>query len=697
MKSLIIAEKPSVAREIARVLDLREKHKSYIEGKQYIITWALGHLVELKMPENYDPKYKTWRLEDLPIIPDKMGLKVIRQTSHQFKAIEGLAKRQDIKELIIATDAGREGELVARWIIEKIHWRKPIKRLWISSVTDRAIRDGFKQLKPGEQFENLYQSAVCRAEADWLIGLNVSRALTTKYKDPLSAGRVQTPTLSLIIDREKQIQKFVPKKYWVIKAKCGSLEVEWEKNGEKRIFDKEQAEKMITKVNGQKAVVTEINTKEKAEQQPLPYDLNELQRDANKRYGFSAKKTLSVLQKLYEEHKYVTYPRTDSRYLTTDMEATMYERLTGISSAYKEEVKPLLANRGKVIAKRVFNNEKVSDHHAIIPTEEKVHINDLSSDERKIYDLIVRRFLTIFYPPFKYETVQAQFKVNGETFTAKARNIKDWGFKKIQGHDEEEPAHNNLQTLKIGQNDSIRGIQMEERLTEPPLRYSEADLLGQMEKYGLGTPATRAEIIERLVETEVVERQNGRFYSTQKGRQLMDLVNKDLKSPELTAKWEKELELIARGKANPKQFLKNIRKQTEALVSEIKQSDKQYRTPNLTGSKCPECGSFLKERNTKDGKFLVCSSLDCSYRRRKEPKLSNRRCPQCHKKMEIHEGKAGLYFQCRNCNIVEKAEEKKKAVNKREERKLLQKYTKKDESFGTSLGDLLKAKLEGKE
>ena len=697
MKSLIIAEKPSVAREIARVLDLREKHKSYIEGKQYIITWALGHLVELKMPENYDQKYKTWRLEDLPIIPAKMGLKVIKQTSHQFKAIDGLAKRQDIKELIIATDAGREGELVARWIIEKIHWKKPIKRLWISSVTDRAIRDGFKQLKPGKQFENLYQSAVCRAEADWLIGLNVSRALTTKYKDPLSAGRVQTPTLSLIIDREKQIQKFVPKKYWVIKAKCGALEIEWEKNGEKRIFDKEQAEKIITKLYGQKAVVTGFNTKEKAEQQPLPYDLNELQRDANKRYGFSAKKTLSVLQKLYEEYKYVTYPRTDSRYLTTDMEATMYERLTGISSAYKEEVKPLLANKGKVLAKRVFNNEKVSDHHAIIPTEEKVHINDLSSDERKIYDLIVRRFLTIFYPSFKYEMIQAQFKANGETFTTKSRNIIDWGFKKIQGHDEEESAQNHLHALKIGQNYSIQDIQTEERLTEPPLRYSEADLLGQMEKYGLGTPATRAEIIERLVETEVVERQNGRFYSTQKGRQLMDLVNKDLKSPELTAKWEKELELIARGKANPKQFLKNIRKQTEALVSEIKQSDKQYRTPNLTGSKCPECGSFLKERNTKDGKFLVCSSLDCSYRRRKEPKLSNRRCPQCHKKMEIHEGKAGLYFQCRNCNIVEKAEEKKTAVNKREERKLLQKYTKKDESFGTSLGDLLKAKLEGKE
>lgn len=697
MKSLIIAEKPSVAREIARVLDLREKHKSYIEGKQYVITWALGHLVELKMPENYNPKYKTWRLEDLPIIPDKMGLKVIKQTSHQFKAIEGLAKRNDFKELIIATDAGREGELVARWIIEKINWKKPIKRLWISSVTDRAIRDGFKQLKPGEQFENLYQSAVCRAEADWLIGLNVSRALTTKYKDPLSAGRVQTPTLSLIINREKQIQKFIPQKFWMIKAKCGAFDIEWEKNGEKRIFEKEKAEKIIHKLQGQKACVIGINTKEKTEQQPLPYDLNELQRDANKRYGFSAKKTLNVLQKLYEEHKYVTYPRTDSRYLTTDMEATMFERLTGISSAFKDEVQPILARKGKVMSKRVFNNEKVSDHHAIIPTEEKVHLNDLSSDERKIYDLIVRRFLTIFFPPFKYEIIQAQFEVNGEKFAAKARNIKDWGFKKVQDRDEEETAHSNLDIFKKGHSYSVKDIAMEERLTEPPLRYSEADLLGQMEKYGLGTPATRAEIIERLIETEVVERKNGRFYSTQKGRQLMELVNEDLKSPELTAKWEKELERIARGKANPKQFLKNIRKQTESLVSEIKQSEKQYRTPNLTGSKCPKCGSFLKERNTKDGKILVCSNLECSYRRRKDPKLSNRRCPQCHKKMEIHEGKAGKYFQCRNCNIVEKAEEQKKAVNKREERKLLQKYTKKDDSFGTSLGDLLKAKLEGKE
>ena len=255
----------------------------------------------------------------------------------------------------------------------------------------------------------------------------------------------------------------------------------------------------------------------------------------------------------------------------------------------------------------------------------------------------------------------------------------------------------NLQQLSQGQTLTVKKVDLEEKLTEPPLRLSEADLLGQMEKYGLGTPATRAEIIEKLVSSESVERKNGRFHSTQKGKQLMDLVNEELKSPELTAKWEKELELIARGKAKPEVFLKKIRQKTVDLVSEIKQSDKTYRTPNLTGSKCPECGSFLKEKNTRDGKILVCSNLECSYKRRKDPKLSNRRCPQCHKRMEIHQGVAGAYFQCRRCNIVEKAEEKKKAINKREERKLVQKYTKKDDSFGTSLADLLKAALEEKE
>ncbi|MFL6556354.1 MAG: DNA topoisomerase, partial [Bacillus sp. (in: firmicutes)] len=331
MKSLVLAEKPSVARELARVLGCNQKHKSYMEGNQYIVTWALGHLIELKMPEHYDTKYKTWNLEDLPIIPPKMGLMVMKQTNHQFRAIEALAKRQDINECIIATDAGREGELVARWILEKIRWNKPLKRLWISSQTDKAIKDGFKQLKPGKQFEDLYHSAVCRAEADWLIGLNVTRALTTKYKDPLSAGRVQTPTLALVLDREQQIQSFVPKEYWTIRADIGPLSTDWERDNEKRIFDKTKAETIQSKVIGKKAVLDKIDRKKKSEPQPLPYDLTELQRDANKRFGFSAKKTSTVLQRLYEQYKLVTYPRTDSRYLTTDMMNTMTDRLQVIA------------------------------------------------------------------------------------------------------------------------------------------------------------------------------------------------------------------------------------------------------------------------------------------------------------------------------------------------------------------------------
>ncbi|MCM3569195.1 DNA topoisomerase III [Neobacillus mesonae] len=693
MKSLVLAEKPSVARELARVLGCTQTHKSYIEGSHYIVTWALGHLIELKMPEHYDTKYKTWNLEDLPIIPQKMGLKVIKQTNHQFRAIEGLAKRKDVNECIIATDAGREGELVARWILDKLHWKRPIKRLWISSQTDKAIKDGFKQLKPGKQFDNLYHSAVCRAEADWLIGLNVTRALTTKYKDPLSAGRVQTPTLSMVLEREQQIQKFVPKEYWTIRAEIGPLTADWEHNGEKRLFDQTAAEGIVSKINGKKALLERIDRKKKSESQPLPYDLTELQRDANKRFGFSAKKTLNVLQRLYEQYKLVTYPRTDSRYLTTDMMSTMKDRLQGMASGYKEEVRPLLANNGKVLARRVFNNEKVTDHHAIIPTEQRLNLSDLDSDEKKIYDLIARQFLALFLPAYEYETIHASFKVEGENFSAKETNVINLGFKKVLGkEDSSDEVSSGLQKLSQGREYTVKEGIMNQKWTEPPHRYSEADVLSQMEKYGLGTPATRAEIIEKLVESEVVERKNGRFHPTKKGTQLIELVNDELKSPKLTAKWEQELEGISKGKADPKVFLQKIRRQTEQLVSEIKKSDKSYRAHNLTGSKCPECGSFLKERNTKDGKILVCSNLDCSYRRRKDPKLSNRRCPQCHKKMEFHEGKAGHYFQCRRCNIVEKAEERKKAVNKREERKLVQKYTQKDD-FGTSLGDLLKQAL----
>lgn len=691
MKSLVLAEKPSVARDLARVLGCTQTKKGYIEGPNYVVTWALGHLVELQTPEDYDNQYKTWRMEDLPIMPEKMKLKVIKKTSPQFRTVSQLAKRSDIKELVIATDAGREGELVARWIMEKVRWNKPFKRLWISSQTDKAIKQGFQQLKPGKEFDRLYESAVCRSEADWLIGLNVTRALTTKYEEPLSAGRVQTPTLAMIIEKEQQIQAFKPQPYWTLTAVLPGFEAKWQGGQEKRIFNEEKAKELREKLMGQ-AVVKHVKKKVMKESQPLPYDLNELQRDANKRFGFSAKKTLNVLQKLYEQHKLVTYPRTDSRYLTTDMVGTMKERLEALSGAYKEEVRPLIAKNAQ-LPKRVVNNEKVSDHHAIIVTDQPVFLQDLSSDERKLYDLIAKRFIALFYPAYEFEVVKVELEVNGEQLVAQGKRVIKLGFKQVISSDLEESTLPNLQE---GATLSIKAVEMKHALTEPPLRHSEADLLGQMEKHNLGTPATRADIIEKLLQNESIDRQNNRLHPTPKGKQLISLVADELKSPDLTAKWERELEAIAKGKGNAKEFLANIRKQTAKLVQQVKTSEETYKPHNLTGSKCPECGSFLKEKKTKQGRVLVCSSLECSYRRAKDPKLSNRRCPQCHKKMEIHEGKAGKYFQCRQCQVVEKAEDKKKKMTKREERKLLNKYSD-DGDFGSSLGDALKQALKKKE
>ncbi|QCS53267.1 DNA topoisomerase III [Priestia flexa] len=691
MKSLVLAEKPSVARDLARVLGCTQTKKGYIEGPEYVVTWALGHLVELQTPEDYDNQYKTWRMEDLPIMPEKMKLKVIKKTSPQFRTVSQLAKRSDIKELIIATDAGREGELVARWIMEKVRWNKPFRRLWISSQTDKAIKQGFRELKPGKEFNRLYDSAVCRSEADWLIGLNVTRALTTKYEEPLSAGRVQTPTLAMIIEKEQQIQAFKPQPYWTLTAVLPGFEAKWQGGQEKRIFNEKKAKELRDKLAGE-AIIKHVKKKVMKEAQPLPYDLNELQRDANKRFGFSAKKTLNVLQKLYEQHKLVTYPRTDSRYLTTDMVGTMKERLEAVSGAYKEEVRPLIAKNAQ-LPKRVVNNEKVSDHHAIIVTDQPVFLQDLSSDERKLYDLIAKRFMALFYPAYEFETVKVELEANGEQLVAQGKRVINLGFKQVTNSDLEEAS---LPHLQEGAALSIKSVEMKHALTEPPLRHSEADLLAQMEKHNLGTPATRADIIEKLLQNESIDRQNNRLHPTPKGKQLISLVADELKSPDLTAKWERELEAIAKGKGNAKEFLANIRKQTAKLVQQVKTSEETYKPHNLTGSKCPECGSFLKEKKTKQGRVLVCSSLECSYRRSKDPKLSNRRCPQCHKKMEIHDGKAGKYFQCRQCQVVEKAEDKKKKMTKREERKLLNKYSD-DSDFGSSLGDALKQALKKKE
>ncbi|HWO55047.1 MAG TPA: DNA topoisomerase III [Paenibacillus cookii] len=708
MKSLVLAEKPSVAREIARVMGSREKHKGYFEGPQYIVTWALGHLVGLAEPEDYDHKYATWNLEDLPILPKTMKLKVLRETGHQFKIVQSLTKRQDINKLIIATDAAREGELLARWIMKMAHWNKPFQRLWISSQTDKAIKEGFASLRPGNQFDRLYESARCRAEADWMIGLNVTRALTVKFGAQLSAGRVQTPTLGMIMNRENEIVNFRSQEYETLKADFGSFTATWRgKNGDARIFERQQTDTVKKKLEGQYGKVTQVKKSEKVEPHPLAYDLTELQRDANRKYGFSAKQTSNVLQRLYEQHKLVTYPRTDSRYLTSDMVHTLKERLESVAvGPYAQLARPLL-RKNLPTSKRIVDDSKVSDHHAIIPTEETVLLNQLSTEERKLYDLIVRRFISLFYPPARYDNVSVVVQVEGEQLHVKGTTIKDAGWREVYGADADDLSDDDndgddddspvlLPELREGDSVKVQRVHVQKGRTLPPKRYTEASLLSQMEKHGLGTPATRADIIEKLINSDTIERQGNLLHPTGKGKQLIELVAPELRTPELTARWEAELEKIARGQGKPEPFIEGIRQMSKELVAEVKNSSAGYKPHNVSNSHCPQCGTRLLEKKGRRGKMLVCPSDDCGYRRSDEKRLSNRRCPTCHKKMELKEGKAGLYVQCLPCGFTETLNKDHNHVNKREARKLVEKYAKQESAAVSNLGELLKAALEQK-
>jgi len=709
MKVLVLAEKPSVAREIARVMGCREKQKSYIEGPKYVVTWALGHLVGLAEPEDYNNTFAAWALEDLPILPERMKLKVLRETNQQYKAVQQLMNRKDIEELIVATDAAREGELLARWIMNMAGWKKPFRRLWISSQTDKAIQEGFAALKPGKDFDRLYESARCRAEADWMIGLNVTRALTCKFGAPLSAGRVQTPTLGMIMDREAEILAFRSQDFETLTADFGSFQAGWRPgSGDSRIFDKEQSARLKDKLTGRSGRITKVQKSEKSEPHPLAYDLTELQRDANRKFGFSAKQTSSVLQRLYEQHKLVTYPRTDSRYLTSDMTGTLKERLDSVAvGPYAALARPLL-RRPLAITKRIVDDSKVSDHHAIIPTEQTVLLNVMSTEERKLYDLIVRRFISLFYPPARYDAVAVTVNVEGESFHVKGMTVKETGWREVYGGDmssddeeaesaggEPEPGSVKLPELTEGTAVTIHRCNVRSGRTQPPKRYNEASLLTQMEKHGLGTPATRADIIEKLVSSDTIERQGNLLHPTGKGKQLIGLVSAQLRTPDLTARWEAELEKIARGQGSAGPFLQGIRSMAQELVSGVKASEVEYKPHNVSSSHCPECGTRMLEKKSKRGKLLVCPADNCGYTRAGEKKLSNRRCPQCHKKMELKEGKAGMFVQCLGCGITETLDKDHKHINKREQQKLVQQYSK-PESIGSNLGELLKAALEGK-
>lgn len=704
-KSVVIAEKPSVARDIARVLKCDKKGNGYLEGSKYIVTWALGHLVTLADPESYDVKYKKWNLEDLPMLPERLKLTVIKQTGKQFNAVKSQLLRKDVNEIIVATDAGREGELVARWIIDKVRINKPIKRLWISSVTDKAIKDGFANLKPGKAYDNLYASAVARSEADWYIGLNATRALTTRFNAQLNCGRVQTPTVAMIANREDEIKNFKAQTYYGIEAQTtNQLKLTWQDaNGNSRSFNKEKIDGIVKGLDKHNATVVEIDKKQKKSFSPGLYDLTELQRDANKKFGYSAKETLNIMQKLYEQHKVLTYPRTDSRYISSDIVGTLPERLKACgvgeyrSLAHKVLQKPIKANKSFV------DDSKVSDHHAIIPTEGYVNFSTFTDKERKIYDLVVKRFLAVLFPAFEYEQLTLRTKVGNETFIARGKTILHAGWKEVyENRFEDDDVTDDvkeqlLPRIEKGDTLTVKLIMQTSGQTKAPARFNEATLLSAMEnptKYmdtqnkqladtlkstgGLGTVATRADIIDKLFNSFLIEKRGKDIHITSKGRQLLDLVPEELKSPTLTGEWEQKLEAIAKGKLKKEVFISEMKNYTKEIVSEIKSSDKKYKHDNISTKSCPDCGKPMLEVNGKKGKMLVCQDRECGHRKNVS-RTTNARCPQCKKKLELRGEGAGQIFACK-CGYREKLstfqERRKKESGNKADKRDVQKYMK---------------------
>ena len=700
-KILVLAEKPSVGRDIARVLGCKNEKNGYIEGSKYIVTWALGHLVTLADPETYDKKYKSWEMNDLPILPKELKTVVIKKTSKQFNTVKAQLNRNDVDEVVIATDAGREGELVARWIIEKAHIKKPIKRLWISSSTDKAIKEGFTKLRDGRDYNNLYYSAIARAEADWIVGINATRALTTKYNASLSCGRVQTPTLAIISKREDEIRNFKPKDYYtldVLTEKGGSyLKLSWhDRNNSTSTFNKDKIEKIKKKVNNKDLKIVDVKKSNKKKYSPALYDLTELQRDANKIFGYSAKETLSIMQKLYEHHKVLTYPRTDSRYLTDDIVDTLKDRIKAVNtSEYSKVCMKLLKTKIKP-NKSFVDNSKVSDHHAIIPTEERVFLGDLSDKERKIYDLVVKRFLSVLCPPFEYEQTTIKGVCEGETFTANGNKINKLGWRENYTVEDDE-TYGGIIDVNVGEVLNIESVKIESKKTNPPSYLNEATLLTEMEKNNLGTVATRADIIEKLFNSFFVEMKNKEIHITSKGRQLLDLAPADLKSPELTAKWEKTLTDISKGKSKKNDFINQMKNYSKTIVKEIKNSENKFKHDNLTRNKCPNCGKFMLEVNGKRGKMLVCEDRECNTRKLIS-QTTNARCPNCHKRLELKGEGEGKIFTC-SCGYREKlssfnkrkSEEKGKA-SKKDINKYLKYQNKDQEVFNNPFAALANLK-----
>ncbi len=716
-KTLVLAEKPSVGKELARVLGCRRGADGYMEGDRYIVTWALGHLVTLADPDVYDKKLEKWDMEDLPMLPQNMKLVVIRETSRQYKVVQALMKRGDVSDLVIATDAGREGELVARWIMMKAGWNKPAKRLWISSQTDRAIKEGFLNLRPARDYDNLFRSAQARSHADWLVGLNVTRALTCKYGAQLSAGRVQTPTLALIVDREDEIKRFVPKEFYGAALNFDGFRATYkDSKGQAHSFDREVMEKIVRECQGLQGTVTQVVRMKRQTPPPAAYDLTELQRDANKKYAYSAKETLNIMQSLYERHKALTYPRTDSRYISDDVVSTIPDRLRAVMQAPYKEAAQSVMRRRPMQTKYIVNNAKVTDHHAIIPTEEQPSLYDMTGPERNIYDLVVRRFLAVLMPPMEYEEVKLTVTVGKYSFTAKGKIIRELGWKTAYDKNwttdeeaEDDRDDQRLPDLREGMKLPVRSAKVTTGKTNPPARYTEATLLTAMEHpqgqvtdkklnqilqetSGLGTPATRADIIEKLFSAFYIERHGKELVPTSKGIQLVKLVPKDLRSAELTAVWEDRLAKIAKGMETDTKFVGEMREYATKLVSAVKASDAKYTHDNQTRKPCPECGKMLLLVHGKRGDMLVCPDRDCGFRK-SVMQTTNARCPNCHKKLELWGEGEKQTFACA-CGYREKlsdfeARRKSDGAGKADVRRYMEKQNRQEAPANNAMAEAL--------
>ena len=573
----VLAEKPSVARDIARVLGANTPGKGCLKGSGYVVTWAVGHLVTQVNPEEIDARWKTWRQDTLPMLPENIPLKVIAQSRDQFQCVKTILNAPQVDSVICATDAGREGELIFRRIYQMAGCRKPFRRLWISSMTEEAIAEGFANLRDGADYDGLYASALCRSDADWLVGMNGSRAFTLRYDSLLSVGRVQTPTLSILVKRALEIRNFVPENYWEVQADFGGYRGTWiDKDGKTRIPDEKTAKEIVSAVTGREGEVLEVSTERKRVPPPLLYDLTTLQREANARYGFTAQKTLNLAQALYEKHKLLTYPRTDSRYLSHDMRP----KVQGILKGMPEPLRALVLSPDKAVdpGKRVYDDAKLTDHHAIIPTGRRP--GTLTADEQKLYEMVARQLIAAFYPDMEYDAMSAVTGVGEHKFLSRGRAVIAQGWQAANPplrskpkKGEEEQA---LPQLQKGQRVPVKSAKAVAKKTTPPSPYTENTLLAamenagkfveneelrrQMKERGLGTPATRAAIIERLIAVDYVRREKKALIPTDKGIRLIAVAPEQLSSPETTGRWEKGLSDIAAGKMDPNRFMQSIRR-----------------------------------------------------------------------------------------------------------------------------------------